>query len=135
MLDELRGSDWMSRSSRKGQKDIEVAMRRLEHALGRTPLESEIAAEMGLPLVEYQSLLSKVRGTQLVYLEDMHRADEDDDSYLDRHVADSSADPLNVLRDQRLRAIHHEHVLRTGHEPQRDCRSTGCNGIPHLPAA
>lgn len=33
----------------------------------------------------------------------MHRADEDDDSYLDRHVADSSADPLNVLRDQRLR--------------------------------
>jgi RNA polymerase sigma factor for flagellar operon FliA len=103
MLDELRGSDWMSRSSRKGQKDIEVAMRRLEHALGRTPLESEIAAEMGLPLVEYQSLLSKVRGTQLVYLEDMHRADEDDDSYLDRHVADSSADPLNVLRDQRLR--------------------------------
>ena len=103
MLDELRGSDWMSRSSRKGQKDIEVAMRRLEHALGRTPLESEIAAEMGLPLVEYQRLLSKVRGTQLVYLEDMHRADEDDDSYLDRHVADSSADPLNVLRDQRLR--------------------------------
>ena len=103
MLDELRGSDWMSRSSRKGQKDIEVAMRRLEHVLGRTPLESEIAAEMGLPLDEYQSLLSKVRGTQLVYLEDMHRADEDDDSYLDRHVADSSADPLNVLRDQRLR--------------------------------
>ena len=103
MLDELRGSDWMSRSSRKGQKDIEVAMRRLEHALGRAPLESEIAAEMGLPLAEYQSLLSKVRGTQLVYLEDMHRADEDDDSYLDRHVADSSADPLNVLRDQRLR--------------------------------
>lgn len=103
MLDELRGSDWMSRSSRKGQKDIEVAMRRLEHALGRAPLESEIAAEMGLPLAEYQSLLSKVRGTQLVYLEDMHRADEDDDSYLDRHVADSSADPLNMLRDQRLR--------------------------------
>lgn len=61
MLDELRGSDWMSRSSRKGQKDIEVAMRRLEHVLGRTPLESEIAAEMGLPLDEYQSLLSKVR--------------------------------------------------------------------------
>lgn len=103
MLDELRGSDWMSRSSRKGQKDIEVAMRRLEHVLGRTPLESEIAAQMGLPLAEYQGLLGKVRGTQLVYLEDMHRGDDDDDSYLDRHVADTKADPLNVLRDQRLR--------------------------------
>ena len=103
MLDELRGTDWMSRSSRKSQKDIEVAMRRLEHRLGRTPMESEIAAEMGLPLDEYQSLLGKVRGTQLVYLEDMSRNGEDDDSYLDRHVADNEADPLNMLRDQRLR--------------------------------
>lgn len=104
MLDELRENDWMSRGSRKSQKDIEIAMRKLEHSLGRSPLESEIAVEMGLSLVDYQSLLSKVRGTQLVYLEDMSRNGEDDDTYLDRHVADSEADPLNMLRDQRLRA-------------------------------
>jgi RNA polymerase sigma factor for flagellar operon FliA len=104
MLDELRENDWMSRGSRKSQKDIEVAMRKLEHRLGHSPLESEIAAEMGLSLEDYQSLLSKVRGTQLVYLEDMSRSGEDDDTFLDRHVADADADPLNVLRDQRLRA-------------------------------
>ncbi len=104
MLDELRGNDWMSRGSRKSQKDIEVAMRRVEHRLGRSPQESEIAAEMGISLADYQSLLGKVRGTQLVYLEDMSRKGEDDDTYLDRHVADSEADPLNMLRDQRLRA-------------------------------
>jgi RNA polymerase sigma factor FliA len=104
MLDELRENDWMSRGSRKSQKDIEVAVRKLEHTLGRSPLESEIAAEMRLSLDDYQSLLSKVRGTQLVYLEDMSRKNEDDDTYLDRHVADTDADPLNMLRDQRLRA-------------------------------
>ena len=104
MLDELRENDWMSRGSRKSQKDIEVALRKLEHSLGRSPLESEIAAEMRLSLEEYQSLLSKVRGTQLVYLEDMSRTNEDDDTFLDRHVADTDADPLNMLRDQRLRA-------------------------------
>jgi RNA polymerase sigma factor for flagellar operon FliA len=103
MLDELRGNDWMSRGSRKSQKDIESTMRRLEHRLGRSPVESEIAAEMGLTLADYQSLLGKVRGTQLVYLEDMARNNEDDDNFLDRHVADSDADPLNMLRDQRLR--------------------------------
>ena len=103
MLDELRGNDWMSRGSRKSQKDIESTMRRLEHRLGRSPIESEIAAEMGLTLADYQSLLSKVRGTQLVYLEDMARNNEDDDNFLDRHVADADADPLNMLRDQRLR--------------------------------
>jgi len=103
MLDELRGNDWMSRGSRKSQKEIETTMRRLEHRLGRTPIESEIAAEMGLSLADYQSLLGKVRGTQLVYLEDMARSSEDDDNFLDRHVADSDADPMNVLRDHRLR--------------------------------
>jgi len=102
MLDELRENDWMSRGSRKSQKDIEHALHRLEHRLGRTPLESEIAAEMGMSLSDYQSLLGKVRGTQLVYLEDMGRG-SDDDSFLDRHVADSDADPLNLLGDQRLR--------------------------------
>jgi RNA polymerase sigma factor for flagellar operon FliA len=103
MLDELRGNDWMSRGSRKSQKDIESTMRRLEHRLGRSPIESEIAAEMGLTLSDYQSLLSKVRGTQLVYLEDMARNNEDEDNFLDSHVAVSDADPLNMLRDQRLR--------------------------------
>ena len=103
MLDALRGNDWMSRGSRKSQKDIETTMRRLEHRLGRSPIESEIAQEMGLTLADYQSLLSKVRGTQLVYLEDMARTNEDDDNFLDRHVADSGSDPMNMLRDQRLR--------------------------------
>ena len=103
MLDELRENDWMSRGSRKSQKEIEAALRRLEHRLGRAPVESEIAAELGMGLAEYQTLLSKVRGTQLVYLEDMSGRNEDDDSFLDRHVADEAADPLNMLRDQRLR--------------------------------
>lgn len=103
MLDELRENDWMSRGSRKSQKDIEQAMRKLEHRFGRTPAESEIAAELNMSLVDYQSLLSKVRGTQLVYLEDMNHNDEDYDSFLDRHVADSDADPMNLLRDHRLR--------------------------------
>lgn len=103
MLDELRENDWMSRGSRKSQKDIESAIRRLEHRLGHTPKESEIAAELSMSLDDYQSLLYKVRGTQLLYLEDMSRRNEDDDTYLDRHVADSTADPLNMLRDHNLR--------------------------------
>jgi RNA polymerase sigma factor for flagellar operon FliA len=102
MLDELRGSDWMSRGSRKSQRDIEVAVRRLEHKLGRAPQESEIAKEMGVTLTEYQDLLNKVRGTQLVYLEDMG-GDEGDNDYLDRHVTDQGADPLAQLSDLRMR--------------------------------
>lgn len=103
MLDELRENDWMSRGSRKSQKEIEQALRRAEHKLGRCPLESEVATELGLSLVEYQNMLAKVRGTQLLYLEDMSRGSEDDDSYLDRHEGVSEADPMQLLRDQRFR--------------------------------
>ena len=103
MLDELRDNDWMSRGSRKNQKEIEQALRRLEHKLGRTPLENEIATDLGMSLSDYQALLSKVQGTQLVYIEDMTRSGDDDDSFLDRHAGDSEADPINMLRDQRLR--------------------------------
>jgi RNA polymerase sigma factor for flagellar operon FliA len=102
MLDELRGSDYLSRGTRKQQRSIEAAVHRLEQKLGRAPQESEIAQEMGITLAEYQELLGKVRGTQLVYLEDMS-GDDGDADYLDRHVADESENPLAQLQDRRMR--------------------------------
>ena len=102
MLDELRGSDWMSRSDRRHQRLIEAAVHKLEHKLGRAPSEAEIATEMGMKLAEYQDLLSKVRGTQLVYLEDMS-GDEGDEDFLDRHMVDVEANPLGRLSDRKMR--------------------------------
>ena len=103
MLDELRGNDWMSRGDRRQQRSIESAVHKLEQVLKRAPQESEIAAEMGLTLVQYQELLGKVRGTQLVYLEDM-TGDDGDDDYLDRHVAAANeVNPLAMLQDRRMR--------------------------------
>ncbi|MFN3862409.1 MAG: RNA polymerase sigma factor FliA [Roseateles sp.] len=102
MLDELRGGDWMSRGTRRQQREIEAAVHKVEQRLGRAPSETEIAAEMGLTLSDYQDLLSKVRGTQLVYLEDMS-GDDGDENYLDRHIADESANPMLQLQDQRMR--------------------------------
>jgi len=102
MLDELRGADWMSRGNRKQQRDIEGAVRRLEQKLGRAPAESEIAREMGISLADYQELLGKVRGTQLIYLEDM-AGDDGDADFLDRHVVDENENPLAMLQDRRMR--------------------------------
>jgi RNA polymerase sigma factor for flagellar operon FliA len=102
MLDELRGNDWMSRGDRRHQRTIEAAVRTLEQRHGRAPAESEIAAEMGLALTAYQELLGKVRGTQLVCLEDMS-GDDGDDDFLDRHVASDDHNPLALLQDQRMR--------------------------------
>jgi len=116
MLDELRGSDWMSRGDRRHQRSIESAVHKLEQKLGRAPHESEIAAEMGLKLTEYQELLGKVRGTQLVYLEDMS-GDEGDEDYLDRHVVDNESNPLARLSDRKMREAL---VAAIEHLPERE---------------
>ncbi|HSI57602.1 MAG TPA: RNA polymerase sigma factor FliA [Ideonella sp.] len=102
MLDELRGSDWMSRGNRRQQREIEAAVRALEQKLGKPPQESEIAEQMGVTLTQYQDTLTKVRGTQLIYLEDM-TGDEGGDDFLDRHVSNEDANPLAMLQDHRMR--------------------------------
>lgn len=102
MLDELRGSDYLSRGTRKQQRTIESAVHKLEQKLGRAPVESEIARELGVSLIDYQELLGKVRGTQLVYLEDMSGDDSDND-FLDRHAGSDDSNPLAQLQDHRMR--------------------------------
>ena len=102
MLDGLRGNDHLSRGTRKQQRSIESALHKLEQQLGRAPAESEIAKEMGLALADYQALLGRVRGTQLVYLEDMSGAEGGHD-FLDRHLAGEEGNPLAQLQDQRMR--------------------------------
>ncbi len=103
MIDELRDGDWMSRGSRKSQKEIEQAVHRLQQRLHRSPKESEIAEELGMALDDYQHLLAKVRGTQLVYLEDLGGSSDDDENFLDRHMGETEVDPSAVLMDQRMR--------------------------------
>lgn len=103
MLDELRSLDWMSRGDRKLQRDIESAVHRLEQRLHRAPSESEIAAELQLSLDDYQDMLGRVRGTQIVHLEDMGSSEEGREDFLDRHVADEAANPMALLQDQRMR--------------------------------
>ena len=136
MLDELRGSDWMCRGNRKQQRQIEAAVHKLEQQLGRAPVESEIAAEMGLTLADYQELLGKVRGTQLRVPGRHERATTATTTYLDRHVADEDANPLAHAAGPahargagrghqaaaRARAVRDEHVLRARHEPEGDRR-------------
>ena len=105
MLDELRANDWLPRSVRKSQRQIEAAISRLEQRLQRAPHETEIAAELELSLDAYQTLLHEARGCQLLYVDDF--ASEDDAggavNFLDRNVSDKKADPLERIQDQAFR--------------------------------
>ena len=101
MLDGLRENDWLPRSLRRDMRRIESAIHALEQQNGRSPSEAELADALGVSLTEYQHMLHEARGHQLVYLEDFSRDGEDD--YLERHLVQADANPLDLLEDADLR--------------------------------
>lgn len=101
MLDELRSSDWLPRSMRSDMRRLEAAIHRVQQRLGRAPLESEIAKELGMPLAEYQQLLQDSRGAQLVYYEDFH--EEGENHFFESFESADADNPLEMLQDERFR--------------------------------
>ncbi|MDD4880184.1 MAG: RNA polymerase sigma factor FliA [Gallionellaceae bacterium] len=101
MLDELRESDWASRTVRKASRKIENAIHALQQRLQRQPTEQEIAGQLGMPINDYFELLGETRGAQLVYYEDLHASDSDD--FLDRFVGELADGPFEMLSDQNFR--------------------------------
>ncbi len=69
ILDSLRDLDWAPRNKRRKAKLIEAGILMAEKKLGRTPVEEEIAAELGLTLEEYHEWLVEVRAVNLARLE------------------------------------------------------------------
>jgi len=87
MLDEIRRGDHVPREVRKQLRHAELTGQRITHELGRRATDSEAAEALGMPLDEYQQLISQGGGT--VSLEDHDMADE-------------SANPQNRLQSYRL---------------------------------
>jgi RNA polymerase sigma factor for flagellar operon FliA len=117
MLDELRGNDWMSRGDRRDGRRIEAAMRAAEQRLGRSASDSEVAAEMGLPLPDYHALALKAQAASLVDMEDYEGEDVED--YLDRHGAGTRGDPPAERLDLAYLVVWIEQALEALSERER----------------
>ncbi len=115
MLDELRAADWLPRSLRRDTRRIEGAISKLQQKLGRSPNETEIAAELGLVLIEYQELLNESRGAQLVYYEDYQ--DEGHEDFFEKFESGDADDPMAILQDERFKV---ELVLAIEGLPERE---------------
>lgn len=71
MVDELRSRDWLPRSVRRSARSVDRALHQLEQRLGRPPEEREVAAELGMTLDDYQSLLGDINNGFLLPYEEM----------------------------------------------------------------
>src|SRR5712664_1599499 len=71
ILDGLRGLDWAPRLLRKRAKQIGAAISRAEQRLRRSPVEEEIAKEVGLGIDEYRGWLVALSGLKLESLDNL----------------------------------------------------------------
>lgn len=69
MLDALRGLDWVPRSLRRLQRDVDGAMARLRHTLGREPESGEIAAALGVTSDQYDQKLDELRLAEVAFVQ------------------------------------------------------------------
>lgn len=70
ILDAIRKLDWVPRTLRKKQKDIDKAYTALEMQLSRPPLDEEMAEYLNVSIEEYNRLLKEVNITALVSIDD-----------------------------------------------------------------
>jgi RNA polymerase sigma factor for flagellar operon FliA len=92
ILDAVRSLDTVGRAGREAARAIQGAIRDLQHELGRSPTESEIAARLGLPLTRYRERL-QAASVVTVSLDEHDGRDGDDDSVM---LADNAPDPNAV---------------------------------------
>jgi len=70
IIDHIRKLDWVPRTLRKDNKQLEQATKKLEEELGREPTEEELAAKLGLSVDETSELIRKSSVSSLVSLDD-----------------------------------------------------------------
>ncbi len=103
MLDGLREFDWLPRSLRTKAKSLEHAFDACEVRQGGTPNDEQVAAEMGLPLDEYLSLLEEVGSLQMVSLDSEPAGADGEASFHEVIPDDDLEDPLAKIEMEEQR--------------------------------
>ena len=104
ILDSIRGLDGIPPHKRKYLKQIEAAIATAEQRLKRVPSEEEIAAELNVPLADYQNSLSELRAVSIGSLDEV--ADGSSESKLLKYVTqDEENQPSRILERAELEKL------------------------------
>src|SRR5262245_4366881 len=103
MLDALRANDTLSRDARSRLREIQNAVQRLEHELGRAPRAKEVANELDWPLDRlHESLVDAGGAPKRTGDEELERWD---DASFGASVSDNGhADPARALQQRQRHA-------------------------------
>lgn len=116
MLDALRDVDWAPRSLRRLRREVDAALARLRHELGREPHEHEVASAMNLSPAQYDRALEDLRGLEIATVRQLDAPGDEGESLFDV-VIDPGEGAVAQLERKELR----EHLARAlGGLPERE---------------
>jgi RNA polymerase sigma factor for flagellar operon FliA len=106
ILDALRSLDWVPRTVRQRAREIDRAFERLECELGRVPTDAELAQHLALSVRELDRLRQRVRGSNVVSLEEPLTNAGDHEVFVGDTIEDTESDvPGEIERDELRREL------------------------------
>jgi RNA polymerase sigma factor for flagellar operon FliA len=107
IIDELRAMDWVPRSVRFKQREIEKALADLESMLKRQPTEKELAERLGMSLSELHEVITQISFVSVLALDEAVSvgADRGEQVTLIDTLADRGIDPTSGVESQETRGL------------------------------
>ena len=107
IIDELRAMDWVPRSVRFKQREIEKAMADLEARLKRQPTEKELAERLGVSLSELHEVITQISFVSVLALDETVSVGQDrgEQVSLIDTLADRGLDPTHGVESQETRGM------------------------------
>lgn len=107
IIDELRSMDWVPRSVRFKQREIEKALADLESMFKRQPSEKELAERLGMSLGELHEVITQISFVSVLALDETVSvgADRGEQVSLVDTLADKGLDPSWGVESQETRGL------------------------------
>jgi RNA polymerase sigma factor FliA len=107
IIDELRAMDWVPRSVRFKQREIEKALTNLEAMLKRQPTDAELAERLGMSLRELHEVITQISFVSVLALDETVSvgADRGEKVSLVDTLADKGFDPSTGVESQETRSL------------------------------
>ena len=107
IIDELRAMDWVPRSVRFKQREIEKALADLEAMLKRQPTEKELAERLGVSLSELHEVITQISFVSVLALDETISVGQDrgEQVSLIDTLADKGLDPTQGVESQETRSL------------------------------
>jgi RNA polymerase sigma factor for flagellar operon FliA len=107
IIDELRAMDWVPRSVRFKQREIEKALADLESMLKRQPTERELAERLGMSMHELHEVITQISFVSVLALDETVSvgADRGEKVSLVDTLADKGFDPSTGVESQETRGL------------------------------